>query len=181
MFSGTLFLFRWSSRCWQFDLWFLCLFLNILKFMDRIFQNKSEMQNWKFTPLTAEPFFLPDHLQCPSLPWGKIYPETNTFELPRLPNEFICNGGVHFLRSNNENRMNFKTALTHPNVSTQILFCIWIHEIKMSIPVDELSTLLFSITHWFSGFSDLLHSLDKPAYKLLSGFMKASSNALKLF
>ena len=25
-FSGTLFLFLWSSGCWQFDLWFLCLF-----------------------------------------------------------------------------------------------------------------------------------------------------------
>ena len=25
-FSGTLLLFWWSSRCWQFDLWFLCLF-----------------------------------------------------------------------------------------------------------------------------------------------------------
>ena len=25
-FSGTLLLIRWSSRCWQFDLWFLCLF-----------------------------------------------------------------------------------------------------------------------------------------------------------
>ena len=25
-FSGTLLLFPWSSRCWQFDLWFLCLF-----------------------------------------------------------------------------------------------------------------------------------------------------------
>jgi len=23
-FSGTLLLFRWSSRCWQFDFWFLC-------------------------------------------------------------------------------------------------------------------------------------------------------------
>ena len=23
---GTLLLFQWSSRCWQFDLWFLCLF-----------------------------------------------------------------------------------------------------------------------------------------------------------
>ena len=23
-FSGSLLLFRWSSRCWQFDLWFLC-------------------------------------------------------------------------------------------------------------------------------------------------------------
>ena len=114
--------------------------LNILKFMDRIFQNKSEIQNLRFTPLTAESFFLPDHLQCPALSWGKVYPETNTFELPRLPNEFICNGGVHFLRSNNENRMNFKTAFTHPSVSTQILFCIWIHEIKMSIPVNELST-----------------------------------------
>ena len=25
-FSGTLLLFWWSSGCWQFDLWFLCLF-----------------------------------------------------------------------------------------------------------------------------------------------------------
>ena len=25
-FSGTLLLFRWSNGCWQFDLWFLCLF-----------------------------------------------------------------------------------------------------------------------------------------------------------
>ena len=25
-FSGTLLLFQWSSRCWQFDLWPLCLF-----------------------------------------------------------------------------------------------------------------------------------------------------------
>ena len=25
-FSGTLLLFQWSSRYWQFDLWFLCLF-----------------------------------------------------------------------------------------------------------------------------------------------------------
>ena len=25
-FSGTLLLFPWSSGCWQFDLWFLCLF-----------------------------------------------------------------------------------------------------------------------------------------------------------
>ena len=23
-FSGTVSVFRWSSRCWQFDLWFLC-------------------------------------------------------------------------------------------------------------------------------------------------------------
>ena len=33
---GTLLFFRWSSGCWQFDLWFLCLFLkpsyNDLKF-----------------------------------------------------------------------------------------------------------------------------------------------------
>ena len=27
VFFGTLLLFWWSSRCWQFDLWFLCLFL----------------------------------------------------------------------------------------------------------------------------------------------------------
>ena len=25
-FSGTLLLFWWSGQCWQFDLWFLCLF-----------------------------------------------------------------------------------------------------------------------------------------------------------
>ena len=25
-FSGTLLLFWWFNRCWQFDLWFLCLF-----------------------------------------------------------------------------------------------------------------------------------------------------------
>ena len=28
-FSGTLLLFPWSSRCWWFDLWFLCLQLGI--------------------------------------------------------------------------------------------------------------------------------------------------------
>ena len=32
-FSGTLLLFRWSSRYWQFDLWFLCLFWNQLNEM----------------------------------------------------------------------------------------------------------------------------------------------------
>ena len=26
VFSGILLLFLWSNRCWQFDLWFLCLF-----------------------------------------------------------------------------------------------------------------------------------------------------------
>ena len=26
IFSGSLLLFPWSSGCWQFDLWFLCLF-----------------------------------------------------------------------------------------------------------------------------------------------------------
>ena len=34
-FSGTLLFFRWSNGCWQFDLWFLCLFyiqLDIWKF-----------------------------------------------------------------------------------------------------------------------------------------------------
>ena len=25
-FPGTLLLFLWSNGCWQFDLWFLCLF-----------------------------------------------------------------------------------------------------------------------------------------------------------
>ena len=30
-FSGTLLLFQWSTGCWQFDLWFLCLFQNQLE------------------------------------------------------------------------------------------------------------------------------------------------------
>ena len=36
-FSGTLLLFWWSSRCWQFDLWFTLLqfFINILYFEAR--------------------------------------------------------------------------------------------------------------------------------------------------
>ena len=36
IFSGTLLLFWWSNRCWQFDLWVLCFSkasLNIWKFM----------------------------------------------------------------------------------------------------------------------------------------------------
>lgn len=77
--------------------------------------------------------------------------------------------------------MSFKTAHTHPSVSTQILSRVRIREIKMSIPVEKLSALLFSITHQFSGILDLLHSLGKLAYRLLSGFLKESSNALKLF
>ena len=28
VFSGIPLLFLWSNRCWQFDFWFLCLFLN---------------------------------------------------------------------------------------------------------------------------------------------------------
>ena len=36
MFSGTLLLFQWSSGCWQFDLWFLCL-------------SKTSLNIWKFT------------------------------------------------------------------------------------------------------------------------------------
>jgi len=36
-FSGTLLLFLWSSGCWQFDLWFICLFF------------KSSLNIWKFT------------------------------------------------------------------------------------------------------------------------------------
>ena len=35
-FSGTFLLFWWSKRCWQFDLWFLCL-------------SKSGLNIWKFT------------------------------------------------------------------------------------------------------------------------------------
>ena len=33
-FSGTLLLFRWSSRYWQFDIWFLCLFKNQLEHLE---------------------------------------------------------------------------------------------------------------------------------------------------
>ena len=42
-FSGTLFVFRWSSRCWQFDFWFLCL-------------SKTSVNIWKFTvPILLKP------------------------------------------------------------------------------------------------------------------------------
>ena len=34
VFSGTLLLFWWSSECWQFDLWFLCLFSNQLEHLE---------------------------------------------------------------------------------------------------------------------------------------------------
>ena len=33
-FSGALLLFPWSSGCWQFDLWFLCLFYNQLEHLE---------------------------------------------------------------------------------------------------------------------------------------------------
>ena len=34
-FSGTLLLFPWSIGCWQFDLWFLCLFFfNFILFLN---------------------------------------------------------------------------------------------------------------------------------------------------
>ena len=33
-FSGTLFFFWWSSRCWQFDFWFLFLFWNQLEHLE---------------------------------------------------------------------------------------------------------------------------------------------------
>ena len=36
VFSGTLLLFPWSSRCWQFDLWFLAF-------------SKTSLNIWKFT------------------------------------------------------------------------------------------------------------------------------------
>ena len=35
-FSGILLLFLWPNRCWQFDLWFLCL-------------SKSRLNIWKFS------------------------------------------------------------------------------------------------------------------------------------
>ena len=33
-FSGILLLFLWSSQCWQFDLWFLCLFWIQLEYLE---------------------------------------------------------------------------------------------------------------------------------------------------
>ena len=48
-FSRTFLLFWWSSRCWQFDLWFLCLFkssLNIWKFSVHILL-KSHLENFR--------------------------------------------------------------------------------------------------------------------------------------
>ena len=47
-FSGTLLLFLWSSRCWQFDLWFLCFSkssLNIWKFSVHVLL-KSSLENF---------------------------------------------------------------------------------------------------------------------------------------
>ena len=44
VFSGILLLFLWSSGCWQFDLWFLCLYkssLNIWKFLIHILLKSS--------------------------------------------------------------------------------------------------------------------------------------------
>ena len=43
-FSGILLLFLWFNRCWQFDLWFLCLFwiqVNIWKFLVHILLKPS--------------------------------------------------------------------------------------------------------------------------------------------
>ena len=45
-FSGTLLLFRWSSGCWQFDLWFLCLSKNIRKFMVHVLL-KPDLENFE--------------------------------------------------------------------------------------------------------------------------------------
>ena len=48
-FSRTLLLFWWSSGCWKFDLWFLCLYkssLNIWKFSIHILL-KCHLENFK--------------------------------------------------------------------------------------------------------------------------------------
>ena len=45
MFSGTLLLFCWSSECWQFDLWFLCLFQNQLEHL--LGENSEEVVWWR--------------------------------------------------------------------------------------------------------------------------------------
>ena len=57
-FSGTLLLLPWSSRCWQFDLWFLCLSktsLNIREFMVHVLP-KPGLENFEhyFTSMWDE-------------------------------------------------------------------------------------------------------------------------------
>ena len=43
-FSGTLLLFLWSKGCWQFNLWFLCLFYIQLKHLE--FQGSCTAEAW---------------------------------------------------------------------------------------------------------------------------------------
>ena len=45
-FSGILLLFLWSKGCWQFDFWFLCLFLNPV--WTSWFTYCSLPRTWKF-------------------------------------------------------------------------------------------------------------------------------------
>ena len=57
-FSGTLLLFWWSRGCWQFDLWFLCLF-GFCNFKVIIIIWSSEYSSKLFFPLV--------HFQSPFL------------------------------------------------------------------------------------------------------------------
>ena len=50
-FSGTLLLFQWLSGCWQFDLWFLCLFLNQLEHLEVHGSRIAEARLGKFWAL----------------------------------------------------------------------------------------------------------------------------------
>ena len=43
-FSGTLLLLKWSSGCWQFDLWFLCLFKNQFEHLE--FHGSRNAEAW---------------------------------------------------------------------------------------------------------------------------------------
>ena len=50
-------LFRWSSRCWQFDLWFLCLFENQLEHLEVLGSHIAEgLENFEhyFTSIWDE-------------------------------------------------------------------------------------------------------------------------------
>ena len=50
-FSGILLLFQWSNGCWQFDLWFLCLFLIQLEHLEVLSSHTIEAWLGKFWSL----------------------------------------------------------------------------------------------------------------------------------
>ena len=50
-FSGTLLLFWWSNRCWQFDLWFLCLFKIQFEYLEVLSSSTVEASLGEFWAL----------------------------------------------------------------------------------------------------------------------------------